>query len=445
MELDSHADTVVLGRNCDILSYTGRECDVSPYSDTYQAIKGVPIVSGATVWTCKFTGESFALVFHEALWMGDVLEHSLINPNQLRHYGIRVQDNPYHGDQMHIASEDEEFLMPLASDGTTIYFDSRTPTDQELQELPHIDMTSTTPWDPHAVCFPLPTRLVEAGRLVARVNQIRSSYRINDHDDDDIVDTQCFAERLISQINVTEVLSDVPTRKTFLSKERHSQVTAEELSDRWCIGLTQAKNTIEVTTQTMSRSAIMPMGRRYRADRIFERQLLRGDFYTDTMDARFKSLDGNSYAQVFATKDFFAMAYPMESKSMAGGALRQFMHDYGRPERLTFDGSKEQCGKKTEFMKNVRKYAVDDHVTEPERPNHNFAEGEIREIMKKWFRIMVRKRVPGRLWDYGFTWVCDINNRTANVSRGLGGRCPLERITGESVDISEYLNFGFYD
>ena len=58
---------------------------------------------------------------------------------------------------------------------------------------------------------------------------------------------------------------------------------------------------------------------------------------------------------------------------------------------------------------------------------------------------MVQKNVPQRLWDYGLQWVCDIQNRTSNSSRGLEGRCPLERITGETVDISEYLDFGFYD
>ena len=96
-------------------------------------------------------------------------------------------------------------------------------------------------------------------------------------------------------------------------------------------------------------------------------------------------------------------------------------------------------------MKNVRKYSIDFHITEPYRPNHNFAEGVIREVRKKWFRIMVRKNVPQRLWDYGLQWVCNIQNRTSNSSRGLDGRCPLERITGETVDISEYLDFGFYD
>jgi hypothetical protein len=81
------------------------------------------------------------------------------------------------------------------------------------------------------------------------------------------------------------------------------------------------------------------------------------------MDARTKSLEGNKYAQVFTSRDLFAVTYPMATKSAAGDGLRQFIHDFGRPERLTFNGSQEQCGKKTEFMKNVRQYSVDYHIT----------------------------------------------------------------------------------
>ena len=253
------------------------------------------------------------------------------------------------------------------------------------------------------------------------------------------------ATRLLAEVRLDEMLQDVPARRTFTSTERNSDVSAAELSERWGIGLLQAQNTIRITTQKGTRSAILPLSRRYRADRVYERPLLRGDYYTDTMDGRCKSLDGNKFAQVFASKDLFAVSYPMESKSHAGEGLRQFVQDFGRPEKLTFDGSREQCGKKTEFMKNVRKYDINYHITEPDRPNHNFAEGVIREIRKKWLRVMVKKRVPQRLWDYGLRWVCDIQNRTSNTARGLNGRCPLERVTGESVDISEYLDFGFYE
>ena len=58
---------------------------------------------------------------------------------------------------------------------------------------------------------------------------------------------------------------------------------------------------------------------------------------------------------------------------------------------------------------------------------------------------MLRKKVPKRLWDYGLRWVCEIMQRTAAWSGSLEGRCPLEIVTGETPDISEYLDFGFYD
>jgi Reverse transcriptase (RNA-dependent DNA polymerase) len=449
MELDSHADTVVLGSNCIILSYSGRECDVLPYTDSYDAIKGVPIVTGATAWTSDLTGETFILVFNEALWLGEILDHSLVNPNQLRHHGVDVQDNPYSKTEMHIGTEDGEHVIPLQAEGTTIYFTSRTPTDEELQTCRHVLLTSQAEWNPRDITFPDPSHRVEA--RMSKITSFRDDESDEDTDDQVVsLNPQEVVERMISKVMIgdvrtDEVLSDVPLRRTFVSNDRHTAVTAAELSERWCIGLTQATNTIQITTQQGIRSATLPLSRRYKADRVFERPLLRGQFSTDTVDGRCKSMDGNRYAQVFATKDLFVAVYPMESKSMAGEGLRQFIHEYGRPEHLTFDGSREQNGRKTEFMKNIRMYSINHKVTEPERPNHNFAEGVIREVRKKWFRIMVKRKVPKRLWDYGFRWVCEIQNRTSNTARGLNGRCPLEKITGESVDITEYLDFGFYD
>ena len=58
---------------------------------------------------------------------------------------------------------------------------------------------------------------------------------------------------------------------------------------------------------------------------------------------------------------------------------------------------------------------------------------------------MVKKRVPRRLWDYGFIWICETNNLSVSSSRYAKGRTPIEMITGETPDISEYTNFSFYD
>ena len=55
---------------------------------------------------------------------------------------------------------------------------------------------------------------------------------------------------------------------------------------------------------------------------------------------------------------------------------------------------------------------------------------------------MVTKNVPRRLWDYGIKWEAEIMSRTAH---GRDGRTGYERITGDTPDISEWLDFEFYD
>ena len=85
----------MFGKNLILLSYTGREFDVAPYTETHDAIKNIIIVSTATAWTSLEYTETYILVFDEGLWMQGEMDHSLINPNQMRHNGATVQDNPF--------------------------------------------------------------------------------------------------------------------------------------------------------------------------------------------------------------------------------------------------------------------------------------------------------------------------------------------------------------
>ena len=58
---------------------------------------------------------------------------------------------------------------------------------------------------------------------------------------------------------------------------------------------------------------------------------------------------------------------------------------------------------------------------------------------------MVRKRVPRKLWDYGMVWCSEIISLTHPTTGPFENGIPQEFITGETEDISEYLDFGFYD
>ena len=146
IKLDSHADTVVLGSNCVVLQ--GKVCEVSPYTDEYDAITDIPVVRGATLWMDQHTNEEYILIFNEALWMGDTLAHSLINPNQLRAFGTLVQDNPYHMDPLGIKPPPYDLEILLHTAGTIIYANTRAPTQTELATLPFIALTSSADWDP---------------------------------------------------------------------------------------------------------------------------------------------------------------------------------------------------------------------------------------------------------------------------------------------------------
>jgi hypothetical protein len=65
-EADSHAGTFVASKNCVILSFTDRMCDVQPYSDDYAPVKNVPIVTAATGYTSA-TGMNYILIFPDSI------------------------------------------------------------------------------------------------------------------------------------------------------------------------------------------------------------------------------------------------------------------------------------------------------------------------------------------------------------------------------------------
>ena len=122
-EIDNHADTCCLGSNFLPLSFTGDLCDVSPYTDEYKPMTDIPICTGATAFRHPETGETFILIVHEALWFGDKLDHSLLNPNQIRSNGFPLSDNPFDTTR-ELGLELIDGLVPFNLAGTIVYFES---------------------------------------------------------------------------------------------------------------------------------------------------------------------------------------------------------------------------------------------------------------------------------------------------------------------------------
>jgi len=242
----------------------------------------------------------------------------------MRLFGITGQDNPVCESPLYLTTEDGDFVLPLQMKGTDVMANTRPPTAQELHDCTHIIQLSEHPWDPHQVKFPESSHTVQeeiemqrsiGGVTVCRVGVSREEPRDKKLSEAEIFDMDGVLNRLISSVKISKVnvqVQDVPAARTFESKERHKSVTPEDLSERWLNGLGQARETLKRTTQRIVRSAVMPLARRYRADRIFEKRQLRGEWLTDTLDGRVTSKDGRWYSQVFANRGYFATVYPMD-------------------------------------------------------------------------------------------------------------------------------------
>ena len=82
------------GANWNPMLYTGEHFKVSPFLSTYNPVQEIPIARCCTVWNSD-EGTEYLLVGDEMIWFGNTLADSLINPNELRAYGLLVNDNPF--------------------------------------------------------------------------------------------------------------------------------------------------------------------------------------------------------------------------------------------------------------------------------------------------------------------------------------------------------------
>ena len=78
----------------------------------------------------------------------------------------------------------------------------------------------------------------------------------------------------------------------FQSSNRHTDVSAEDLSEIWYISLKTAQETLFI------RSAILPLSHRYWADFILYTKILTVAWSCDTLDRRTNSPDGDRFLQI---------------------------------------------------------------------------------------------------------------------------------------------------
>ena len=157
--LDSHADTCAGGANFTLLDPQQIDgyVDAAPFSDEYQSLTNIPVATCGTAWTCPQSGAVYILVLGQMLFFGEKLSHSLLCPNQMRAYGIQVQDTPTQFDSKSNhniivpTDDDADVIIPLEMKGIVSIFESHNPTKEELESCDYLMMTSEKRWDPRSL------------------------------------------------------------------------------------------------------------------------------------------------------------------------------------------------------------------------------------------------------------------------------------------------------
>jgi len=258
------------------------------------------------------------------------------------------------------------------------------------------------------------------------------------------IDNEAACSRIYTPNGINErLLGSFSLTSAVQSAGRKVRTTPEELSRLFHIGLETARRTLQATTQLAVRSAIHPITRRYKTDLVrgLEARRMPGRWYSDTYFSKYKSLTGNTCGQIFTDTRYIG-TYPLTTKAHAGHALSDFTHDVGVPAEMIIDNSLEQTAPGSAFMKLTKQMHISTKTTEPYSPWQNSAEDAIRELKRRWKRTRRRTGCSPRLWDYGHMYEARIMSR---IARGHEGRTGYEQATGITPDISEDLDFEFYD
>jgi hypothetical protein len=93
----------------------------------------------------------------------------------------------------------------------------------------------------------------------------------------------------------------------------------------------------------------------------------------------------------------------------------------------------------------AREFWIPITQSEPHSPWQVRVELCIREIKKAVRHTMLRTGPPKQLWAYCMIYQCKLRNLITHPHFSLNGRTPYEVTIGRTPDISEYLDFAWYD
>ena len=446
IELDSHADSPVVGMHASIIRKTGKQVNVSGFTDRLGSAIPVDVVDAAVVYDCEYSGSSYTMIIRNALYLKEMKVH-LIPPFMMRLAAIEVDECPKFLakspsiENHSVYFRQHDLRLPLQIYGIISYLPVRAPFENELLTIStELELTPNVPnWDPHDQMYQDQEESMITFKGELKENPKRSFI------------ISSVISRALDPVAICVDVEERSTQKVYSIKTANGAMTTikpQDLSALWNIGLETAKRTLKVTTRLCPRSGEnITLNRRYAYnDRMLRYRHLPLNVFTDTMFSSKRA--GKSYrnfscVQVYASEFGWVRADLMKAESELHHSVKAMFKEVGVPQKLIADGAKAQIYGKAKMICDQSGCKVIE--LEKNTPFANRAERYI-QILKNGSKAdMVRADSPMVFWDYCLERRVLIENSSAKDNYLLKGAVPHSMMTGEMTDISNLCNFQWYE
>ena len=453
--IDGGANGGMSGADVLLLETTFDFADVTGITDN--AVQNLPI------GTCAGLVESITgpviLIMHQYAHHGK--GNTVHSVNQLLDFGVEVDPVPRRfGGKQRIRTSSGH-VIPLNIRNGLAYMDMSCPTEQDMEDLVHVILTSDATWDPDSIDEEYLVEDVQAseldlvpdygadtvndyGELLKRssASSTRTNVITEDHMDfSDYVDACINSVRLVHHYvhSVHEVQIE----------RRQMDFNRLKPNFGW-LPVERIKRTLENTTQYARADTRIPMRKHFKT-RFPAANVPRWDetVATDTIfsdvpahDDGIKGHGGTEMAQLFTgVNSLVTDVFPMKQKSDMVGAFEDLIRKRGAPNLLGSDNAKEQTAKAVDVLLNM--YHIGDFQSEPHYQHQNDAERRIQDIKKLSDGIMDRTGTPAKMWLLCLLYVVYLHNHMATES--IGWKTPLQYKDGQRSDVSALLLFRWWE
>jgi hypothetical protein len=164
---------------------------------------------------------------------------------------------------------------------------------------------------------------------------------------------------------------------------------------------------------------------------------------TDTVYSDVPAVDcGHTSAQIFVGRGSLVTdIVGMSTDKQFVNTLEDNIRYWGAMDKLISDRAQLEISNRAKDL--LRAMAIEDWQSEPGYQHQNFAEHRYNTLKSTSNTVISRFGAPDYTWLLSLMYVCYILNHTATES--LGWRTPLEKLNGQTPDISALITYHFWE